>query len=93
LCSPPADEALLSHHSQILHQFLPGLVAPPQTLETALSQMATATITQTNEQKLLQEQKAAADLEPALPSAKFMVTLPVLLEYLQVADEKELLEL
>jgi hypothetical protein len=55
--------------------------------------MATATITQTNEQKLLQEQKAAADLEPALPSAKFMVTLPVLLEYLQVADEKELLEL
>jgi hypothetical protein len=52
--------------------------------------MATALLTQTNEQILLREQKAAAALEPALPSAKFTVTLPVLLEYLQLTDEREL---
>ncbi len=90
LCSPPADERLLQHRTQILHQLLPGLSAPPQTLETAISQMATALLTQTNEQILLREQKAAAALEPALPSAKFTVTLPVLLEYLQLTDEREL---
>jgi len=90
LCSPPADEALLSQRTQTLHQILPGLNAPPQTLETALSQMATAIISQTNEQKLVREQRAATEFEPILPSAKFTVTLPVLLEYLQVSDERNL---
>jgi len=52
--------------------------------------MATAIITQTNENKLVRAQKEAEDLEPKLPSKRFTVTLPVLLEYLQIADEANL---
>jgi len=88
--APPADKNLLTQRTQILHTLLPGLLAPPQTLELALSQMATAIITQTNENKLVRAQKEAEDLEPKLPSKRFTVTLPVLLEYLQIADEANL---
>jgi hypothetical protein len=52
--------------------------------------MATALIHQTNDNRQVRELKAAADLEPKLPSEKFNVTLPVLLEYLQIADERDL---
>jgi hypothetical protein len=69
LCSQPADETLLAHHLQILHQVLRGPKALPQTLEMALSQMVTALIAKTNDNKLVK-----------LPSDKFTVTLPVLLE-------------
>jgi len=88
LVAPPADEALLTHRLHVLHALLPGLTAPPQSLETALSHMATALLTQTNDNRLIRDQKAVEDLEPKLPSKRFSVTLPVLLEYLQIADER-----
>jgi hypothetical protein len=44
---PPADEELLTQQLQFLHQILPGLMAPPQSLETAITQRAAAIITQT----------------------------------------------
>lgn len=90
LCAPPADDVLLGHRLSILHLQLPGLTAPPQSIETALSQMATALITQTNDNKLVRDQKAAEELEPKLPSRRFTVTLPVLLELLQTPDERNL---
>lgn len=52
--------------------------------------MAAAIINQTNDTRLSRGQKAAADLEPKLPSQKFGLTLPILLEYLQIADERNL---
>jgi hypothetical protein len=93
LCSPPADELLLEQRLQLLHQILPDLLAPPTTLENALTQMASAIIHQTNDSRHARELKAARDLDPKLPSEKFAVTLPVLLEYLQTADERDLPEL
>jgi hypothetical protein len=51
--------------------------------------MATAIINQKND-NIFRDQKAAEDLEPKLPSKCFSVTLPILLEYLQVADESNL---
>jgi hypothetical protein len=89
LCAPPTDKVLLSQQLQQLHQILPGLPALPQMLEVALSQMAAALINQTNDQHLVLKQKAAEDLEPKLPSKYFSVTLPILLEYLQIADERQ----
>ncbi len=47
--APSADEQLLTQRHSILHQALPGLAPPPQGLEMALSQMATALIAQTND--------------------------------------------
>jgi len=90
LYAPPADEALLQHRHDILHRALPHLTAPAASLETALNQMAVALIAQTNDSRAAREQKTAQDLEPKLPSSRFTVTLPVLLEYLQVADERNL---
>ncbi len=87
LCAPAADEVLLTNRLHILHQVLPALHTPPESLEVAFSHMVTALILQTNETRLHREQKSAADLEPKLPSDKFSVTLPILLEYLQIADE------
>jgi hypothetical protein len=53
-------------------------------------QMATALIAQTNDTRQAREQKSAEDQEPKLPSARFTVTLPVLMEYLQLEDERNL---
>lgn len=90
LCAPPADEILLQSRLKFLHQLVSGLQDPPQTLETAFTQMATALISQTNEHRLSRELKAATETEPKVPSQKFTVTLPVLLEYLQIPDEQDL---
>jgi len=90
LCAPPADDILLGHRLNILHLLLPGITAPAQSLEAALSQMATALLTQTNDNRLVRDQKAAEDLAPKLPSKRFTVTLPVLLELLQTPDERNL---
>jgi hypothetical protein len=87
LYSPPADAALLQHRQNILYQALPQLNAPPVSLETALNQMAAALIVQTNDARATREQKQAQDMEPKLPSSQFTVTLPVLLEYLQIDNE------
>jgi hypothetical protein len=59
-------------------------------LETALNQMAAALIVQTNDARATREQKQAQDMEPKLPSSRFTVTLPVLLEYLQLDTELNL---
>jgi len=88
--APPADESLLMQRQQILNQYLPGLSAPPQALETALAHMATAIIAQTNDTRQARELKLAEDQAPKLPSKRFEVTLPVLMEYLQVEDERNL---
>jgi len=90
LYSPPADAALLHHRQNILYQALPQLNAPPVSLETALNQMAAALIVQTNDARATREQKQAHDMEPKLPSSRFTVTLPVLLEYLQLDNELHL---
>jgi hypothetical protein len=93
LIAPPADEVLLSHRHEILHQVLPALSAPPQALEMALAQMAAAIITQTNDQRQVHEQRLADEQEAKLPSTRFTVTLPVLMEYLQIDDECNLPEI
>jgi hypothetical protein len=52
--------------------------------------MATALIVQTNDTRLARDQKIAQEAAPKLPSARFTVTLQVLMEYLQIADEADL---
>jgi hypothetical protein len=86
LTVPAADEKLLNHIHSVLHQALPGS-APSSSLESALAQMATALVAQTNENKQAREQKLAEERAEKLPSDRFTVTLPVLMEYLQVDDE------
>jgi PAS domain-containing protein len=90
LCSPPADEVLMKHRLRVLHHVLPALTGPTPSLETALSQMASALITQTNDNRLVRAEKEAAEAEPKLPSSKFKDSLPVLLDALQIADERNL---
>jgi len=93
IVAPPADEHLLGQRNRVLHTLLPNLSAPPQTLENALSNMAAALIAQTNDTRQARDQKLAQQLEPKLPSARFTVTLPVLLEYLQQPVEDDLPEI
>jgi hypothetical protein len=90
LNAPLADETLLNHRHSFLQKTLPGLSVPPQALETALTQMATAIVAQTNDNRQAREQKTAEDQEPKLPSKKFEVTLPVLMGYLLINDERNL---
>jgi hypothetical protein len=52
--------------------------------------MATAVTQNTNDHRLAREEKAARREEPKLPSDRFTVTLNILQEYLQVADEMSL---
>jgi hypothetical protein len=87
---PPADEALLLHCHEVLNKALPHLAAPPASPENALSQMATALIVQTNDSRIARDQKIVQDAAPKLPSDRFTVTLPVLMEYLQVGNEADL---
>ncbi len=88
--SPPADEYLLLQRNKILHSALPQLAAPSQSLETALAQMAAAIVAQTNDGRQAREIKAAVDAAPKLPSDRFKVTLPILLDLLQIASEDDL---
>jgi len=88
--APPADVSLFLQCQQILNQHLPGLSAPLQALETALTKMAMAILAQTNDTRQARELKAAEEQAPKLPSKRFKVTLPVLMEYLQVEDERNL---
>jgi hypothetical protein len=88
--APPADKQLLRQRHSVLNQLLPALAAPPQSLETALTHMATALIAQTNDTRVARELKSAQDAEPKLPSDRFKVTLPVLLEYLEMQNEADL---
>jgi hypothetical protein len=90
IISPPADRDLIVHRSNLLNQALPGLKEPSPGLEAALSQMAVALMAQTNDARVARDQREAQALEPKLPSDKFTVTLPVLMEYTEVRDEREL---
>jgi hypothetical protein len=90
LVSPVADSDLILHRDAQLKQALPGLGHTPANLETALLQMAQAVATQTNDNRLARETKAAESLLPTLPSSKFKNTLPILMDYLQVVDETDL---
>jgi hypothetical protein len=87
---PPSDEALLLHCHEVLNKALPHLAAPPASPENALSQMATALIVQTNDSRIARDQKIVQDAATKLPSDCFTVTLPVLMEYLQVGNEADL---
>jgi hypothetical protein len=87
LVAPAADRDLILHRNHVLKQALPGLGQPTPGLETALFQMANAIIAQTTDQRVARETKAIKALQPILPSTKFKNTLPILLDYLQIADE------
>jgi hypothetical protein len=90
LVSPTADRELLSNRQYHLHLALPGLAQPAASLESALMHMASAVVAQTNDNRLAREAKANESLLPKLPSAKFHNTLPILLDYLQIMDERNL---
>jgi hypothetical protein len=77
LTTPATDEVLMTHCHTILNRALPGLSAPPQTLETALSQMASALVAQTNDSRQARELKLATEQDPKLPSDRFTITLPL----------------
>jgi hypothetical protein len=90
LISPVADKDLLAHRAMAMKLALPGLDEPPTGLTTALLQMATAVVAQTNDQRLAREAQANEEATPTLPSAKFRNTLPILMDTLQVQDEMDL---
>jgi hypothetical protein len=52
--------------------------------------MSTALIAQANDAKLIRARQEAAEAEPKLPSKEFSVILPVHLDYLHIADKREL---
>ncbi len=90
LIAPPAYGDLIAHRNNILYQVLPGLKEPSAGLEAALSQMAVALMAQINDNRLARDQHEAEANEPKLPSSKFTVTLPVLMEILDIQDERNL---
>jgi hypothetical protein len=90
LISPLADASLLLHRSKLLHQALPALFQPSASLEHAITQMAVAVTQQTNDSRVAREQKLAEAEAQKLPSDKFTITLNILQEYLEIADERNL---
>jgi len=93
LNAPIADGVLINHRLNLLRQVLPALFRPSNPFEAAITQMAVAVTENTNDNRVAREQKAAAATAPKLPSDKFGVTLPMLLEYLNIADEGNLPDL
>jgi len=87
LSAPIADGVLINHRLNLLRKVLPALFRPSNPFEAAITQMAVAVTENTNDNRVAREQKAAAATAPKLPSDKFGVTLPMLLEYLNIADE------
>jgi hypothetical protein len=87
---PLADGNLITHRSRLLKQVLPGLFTPPESLERAITQMAVAVTQSTNDNRQAREAKAAKASEPKLPPEKFLVTIGILQDYLQIADERQL---
>jgi len=93
LTAPVADQALLNHCLNVLKQALPKLHQPSNSLELAIMQMAAAVTQNTNDNRVVHDEKNRKELEPKLPSEKFSVTLVILLKYLQVQDEANLPQL
>jgi len=93
LTAPIADDVLIKHRLLLLKQVLPILFRPANPYEAAITQMAVAVTENTNHSRLAREQKAATAAAPKLPSDKFGLTLPLLLEYLEIPEEQNLPEL
>jgi hypothetical protein len=91
--APLADGCLVSHRMGLLQQALPALFQPAESLELALTQKAEARTQNTNDNRFARDQWAAQMAEPKLPSDCFTITLPILQEYLEVADERNLPQL
>jgi hypothetical protein len=87
---PIVDQDLIHHRQTLQKQVLPGLFQPAENLEMAITQMAAAVTQNTNDNRQAREEKLARSTEPKLPSEKFTVTLNILLEYLETADEANL---
>jgi hypothetical protein len=87
---PLMDQALINHRAVILKQFLPVLSQPLKTLEHALSQMAAAVLQNTNDNQLACDKKLTREQTPKLHSEKYTVTLNILLENLEIANEQKL---
>jgi hypothetical protein len=87
LTVPLIDEDLVQHRLRLQKAALPGLYQPSPTFERAITQMAVAVTQNTNDSRLVREEKAARAIEPKLPSERFSVTINILQEFLQVADE------
>jgi hypothetical protein len=90
LQAPLADQALINHRQKLQKQVLPTLYQPAESLELAITQMAAAVTMNTNDGRLAREEKAARATAPKLPSDKFTVTLPILLDYLEIENEERL---
>jgi hypothetical protein len=93
LQAPLADQALLNHRQQLQKVVLPALYQPAESLELAITQMAAAVTMNTNDSRLAREEKMARALLQKLPSDKYTATLPILLDYLEIADEADLPDL
>jgi hypothetical protein len=93
LSVPMADAVLISHRMSLLNQALPDLNKPPQTLELAISQMATAVTQNTNDNRIARDERDLREQEPKLRSQKFKNTIGILLNYLVAADEADLPEI
>jgi hypothetical protein len=87
---PLADADLITHRTSLLKQALPALFQPSDSLELALTQMAAAVTQNTNDNRIARDQKAAIATTPKLPSDKFSITLPILQDYLEIEDERNL---
>ena len=59
----------------------------------ALTQMAAAVLHNTNENRIARDEKLARAEAPKLPSDKYTGTISILLEYLQIPDERNLPQL
>jgi hypothetical protein len=93
LTAPLADQVLIKHCMQLLAQVLPALHQPDQSLENVMAQMAAAVVQNTNDNRVAREEKVARDQMPKLPSEKYTLTLGILQEYLETADERDLPQL
>jgi hypothetical protein len=93
LQAPLTDQALLNHRQQLQKVVLPALYQPAESLELAITQMAAAVMMNTNDSRLAREEKMARALLQKLPSDKYTATLPILLDYLEIADEADLPDL
>ena len=93
IITPLADATLLEHRALALAAALPGRGQMGATMETALLSLAQSVVAQTNDARIAREANAAAQEQPALPSAKYKNTIGILLEYLQIQDERNLPQL
>jgi hypothetical protein len=90
--NPPADEDLLLHRGRIMRLLLPGLSQLSDGIENALTTMATAIVTQTDEARTARAAKQLQEETPKLPSdtEKFKHTIHILMRYLNLDDEESL---